>query len=305
MASELHLMVVHPDPDAARAVLRTAVELVEHFEACWSRFRHDSDLSRLNRLGRRGGGTVRVDPSTLTLVAAMVEGHQVTAGRYDPTLLLELLASGYVASWEDPAIVGPALDPCGDGVAGSLFDVGLDAVESTVTVPDGLVLDPGGIGKGLAADLAVARLLDDGAAGALVSIGGDLAVGGAAPEPAGWLVDVESPTDRDDVLCRLAVLGGGVATSSTKSRRWVHDGVEHHHQLDPRGGPTDSDLVAATVVAPTGWLAEVHATAALGVGTSGFCSYLEGHGYDGVAVAEDGAVIATSELAEMDGMVAR
>ena len=80
----------------------------------------------------------------------------------------------------------------------------------------------------------------------------------------GWLVTVEQPDPADGVLCTLAISGGGVATSSTRSRRWVLDGVERHHQIDPRTGrPSTTDLAAVTVIARAGWLAEVHATAAL------------------------------------------
>jgi thiamine biosynthesis lipoprotein len=185
-----------------------------------------------------------------------------------------------------------------------LHDLEIDPTSNLVTVPPGLTLDPGGIGKGLAADMAVARLLAAGATGAMAEIGGDLAMAGTPVDPAGWLVDVEHPDPADGVLCSLAISGAGgagVATSSTRSRRWMLDGVEHHHQIDPdTEGPSATDLAAVTVIAPAGWSAEVHATAALSSGSVGVLAYLGGHGLSGIAVVHgDASVLTTPDLADV------
>ncbi len=163
----------------------------------------------------------------------MVEGYEFTAGRFNPTMLRALLAEGYAASHVDPARLTE--DPGADPTWGtpSLYDMEIDPSTMTVEIPAGLALDAGGVGKGLAADLAVAQLLAAGVAGALVGIGGDLAMAGTAVDDAGWLVNVEWPDPTEGDLCSLAISGGGVATSSTRSRRWMLDDVERHHQIDP------------------------------------------------------------------------
>lgn len=287
MASQLHIITVDACPtnstDALDDAMQRAVRRLEHVEQCWSRFIAASDVSRINQLGP-AGGTLEVDPSTLTLLATMLEGYERTAGRFDPTLLRAVITEGYRASHLDPTMVSPVAAPTGH--LASLHDLGLDPAANTVTVPPGLVLDPGGIGKGLAADMAVARLLAEGVDGAMVAIGGDLAMGGTPVDAAGWLVDVENPDPDDGLLCRLAISGGGVATSSVRSRRWTRDGIERHHQIDPCTETcTTTDLTAVTVIAPAGWLAEVHATAALAVGSADVIAYLDGHGLSGIAVA--------------------
>ena len=127
--------------------------------------------------------------------------------------------------------------------------------DRTSTVPAGVVVDAGGIGKGLAADLTVAKLLADGAHGALVGIGGDLAMAGTprCRRMAGH--PQNSPTRRRP--CTLAVSGGGVATSSTRSRRWTIGGQSRHHVIDPAAGASSTtDLATVTVIARSGWLAE-------------------------------------------------
>jgi len=288
MASELHLLVLGPPAHA----LDEAVAHLEHLERCWSRFLPTSDVTRLNE---SAGVPVEVDPSTLTLLATMVEAWRLTAGGYDPTMPGALAALGYGP--------GPASGPSPLGRhdrQALLAGVDVDPVRSVARFPVGLAVDPGGIGKGLAADLAVRFLLDRGAAGALVSIGGDLAMGGTAPDAAGWTILVEHPDRARPDVAELHVSGGGVATSSTRSRRWTHDGREHHHQLDPdRGLPSDTDLAAATVVAPTGWQAEAHATAALARGRDAFAAYLGGHGLSGVAVDDRGGLVASTDLAAL------
>ena len=270
--------------------------MLDHLERCWSRFIPTSDISRINtaRFGR-----LAVDDSTMTLLAAMIEGHQLTDGRYDPSVLPALIEQGYAASRVDPSKRSALAEYDGPAVSPTLME--LDPAAGMVAVPRGLALDPGGIGKGLAADLAVAQLLSRGARGALVSIGGDLAMSGVPVTDAGWLVEVEQPEPTDGLLCTLAVSGGGVATSSTRSRRWVLDGRERHHQIDPvTSQPSGTDLAAVTVIARCGWLAEIHATGAIACGSAGFLDYLALHGLDGIAVDAAGAVIVSPNLRDVE-----
>jgi thiamine biosynthesis lipoprotein len=302
MASELHVVVVSADAASATAGFDDVLVLLRHLEQSWSRFLPDSDVSRLNGAA---GRPVTVDPSTLTLVAAMVDGWKLTDGRFDPSVLPVLLEAGYRASIDDRRLV--TILPSGRVVVGgydephqaTLGDIVVDADALTITLPFGLAIDPGGIGKGLAADLAVGQLLSSGAAGALVSIGGDMVMGGAPVAGADdmWTVAVEHPITPAETVCTLAINSGGVATSSTHSRRWIHHGELRHHAIDPqRAAQSTTDLASVTVVAPTGWLAEVHATAALIAGGHGALRYLEQHQLSGVVVHDDGRTSATADL---------
>lgn len=288
MASELRVLVVDPRPEQ----LELALIHIDRLEQLWSRFIPTSDISRINA---SGGGSLTVDDDTLVLLATMLEAHADTDGLLDPTILPWLIDLGYSTSTDDPASI-TVLPP---GFYTSNLDrLELDAERGAVQVPPGLALDPGAIGKGLAADLVVARLLAEGAAGALVSIGGDLAMAGVAPDPTGWVIGVEQPDPADGMLCTLALDGGGVATSSTRARRWRNGTDEVHHLIDPRTRRMAStDLAAVTVVAPTGWAAEAHATAALLQGRAGAIDHLQRHRLIGLAVALDGSVDTTDELA--------
>jgi thiamine biosynthesis lipoprotein len=289
MASEVHLVLV----DAGPGLAHDAIARLDQLEGRWSRFLASSDITNLNH---SPGIPVRVHRDTLGLVTAMIEGWRLTGGRYDPTVLPALVAAGYAASIDDPAAV--TVLPADTGSDATVGDIIVDSVAGTVTLPPGLTLDPGGIGKGLAADLVLARLLECGAAGALVGIGGDLAMAGTPPHPDGWLITVEDPHDPATAIATLAIAAGGVGTSSTLSRRWGHQGRTNHHLIDPATGhPATTDLAAVTAVAGSGWLAEVHATAALLADRGQALAYLEARHLAGVVVTASGTTFTTRNLA--------
>jgi len=303
MASDTQVIVNGPHL-AAEETFAATIEFLEYLESRWSRFLADSDVTRLNIAA---GAPVEVDPATVTLVTAMIEAWRVTGTRFDPTVLPELVASGYDTSLIDDRNI-TAL-PGGHADLGQAIRVDMDAVEvdstrNIVALPPGLVIDPGGIGKGLAADLAVARLLGQGSRGALVSIGGDMAMKGTPPSLLGtpdaanaWTVHVEQPSASDGDLCTLAVDAGGVATSSTRSRRWIHDGRARHHLIDAaRGTQSATDLATTTIVAGSGWLAEAHATAAILVGSDHVREYFAAHRLTGIAIPTHGEPIASADL---------
>ena len=297
MASELQILIT-ADEDTDHRCIAEATALVEHLERRWSRFLPDSDISRLNTAA---GAATEVDGSTITLLATMVEGWESTDGVFDPSMLPALCAAGYGQSIDDDRRV--TLLPDGSVHLGGLDatpspgDIEIDVARSVVRLPAGLALDPGGIGKGLAADLAVGLLIERGATGALVSIGGDLAVRGVPPHDADdWVITVESPLDGGPSRT-IAFGAGGVATSSTRSRRWRTSDGEHHHVIDPvTQAPSTTDLAAVSVIARSGWLAEVHATAALLAGSHSVVEHLDRHDMSGLAIGLDGAVTATADL---------
>ena len=240
-------------------LLDLARSSIDHLERRWSRFLPDSDLSRLNHAA---GSPVHTDPATVVLLQAMLDGWRATGGLFDPTLLAPLVSLGYGASWHDPASVTSL--PHGALLRGDLDALRIDPVQSIVTAPKGMCLDAGGIGKGLAGDLVVEALIDAGASGASVSIGGDVALRGRAPQPGGWLIGIADPliaADTDIEVGQLTMVEGGVATSGTLRRRWQSaEGEPLHHLLDPATGRPARharELVAATVIAGSAAWAEV------------------------------------------------
>jgi thiamine biosynthesis lipoprotein len=200
----------------------------------------------------------------VTLLQAMAEATRATGGAYDPTVGSAATRSGVPGSWIDL--------------------VAIDVAAGVVRVDDGLQLDPGGIGKGLAADVVAAAAVADGASDAVVSLGGDLRTSGPARRR--HLVEVAAPHEDEPPIDRIVVGDGAVATSGTR----------RGDLFDPATGrPVDEGarFVQASVVAATGAWAEAF-TKEVMVGGEPVIDRLDAAGVGVLAVGGDGRLVANS-----------
>jgi thiamine biosynthesis lipoprotein len=249
--------------DAPADLLAAVRERLAQLEARWSRFLPESEVSRVNRAQ---GVPVLVSSDTVLLFERAREAWERTAGRFDPTVYDAIMRLGYTASFDTLRAVVPAAPAPRTRAPGCGAFV-IDRVVGSVRVPAGARFDPGGIGKGLAADLVAEECMARGASGALVSLGGDLRVIGRRPDGAdAWSIAVEDPDDGALAVASVTVADGGVATTSRRSKRWVYGSEAVHHVLDPATGLPASGPRSVTVVASSVWLAEAFATAALVAG---------------------------------------
>ncbi|MFI5053236.1 MAG: FAD:protein FMN transferase [Acidimicrobiia bacterium] len=291
------------DAGAGEIAGRLAEEAIERLEVRWSRFRPTSELCRLNAAD---GAPVVVSPETFALIERAVGAWRTTGGLYDPTILAALEAAGYDRSFDtmdrsglQSGAASPATPPAAapsPGCAG----ITLDPLVNAVRLPRGVTLDLGGIGKGYAADLVAAELITVSSAtwrGVLVNMGGDLRAAGDAPEPSGWVVEVDDPlaTGRTGLLSLAA---GAIATSTRLRRSWSRDGRALHHLIDPRTGlPTHSGLASVTVIAGEAWRAEVLAKAVFVAGRAAAARIVADAGATGLLVTDDGEVDELAGLA--------
>jgi FAD:protein FMN transferase len=266
-----------------------AVHAAEQIEQAWSRFRPDSELSRLNS---SPGRAVPVSPLLWAAIERAARGWRETDGLFDPTVLNSLRAIGYDRTFADVARDDVA--PVHPVAAPGFGAVVLDAERRTVMLPIGVELDLGGIGKGLAADLIVIGLRRRGAMSASVSFGGDLRVTGPGPDDEGvWLTLVENPFD-DSELLRFPLVEEAIVQSTRLFRTWNRAGEQQHHLIDPRSGRAAHTGVAAVVVTgPEAWLAEVVAKAALIAGPDDGVALIERVNLDGWMVLDDRTMRAT------------
>jgi len=240
---------------AARALSAAKTE-VAACERALSRFDPASDLSLLNAAE---GEWTAVDRRLVESLRLAIRMREDTGGRFDPTVLPALVAAGYDRSFEQ-LTPRPARSAHG-WRAGATIEV--DEQAGCVRIEAGAAVDLGGIGKGYAATRALDAMRDawPGLPGALVDLGGDLAVRGETPERGPWRIAVADPRRPGTTLGTLLLHGGGVATSGRDVRRFGPGG-SLHHLIDPATGePARPGPLAVTVVAPTVVEAEVHATA--------------------------------------------
>ena len=284
MSCAVRIVVVDGSSAATGMALRRLADL----EQRWSRFLPDSELSRLNRAD---GAPVAVSSDTVRLVRALVQAWHATDGAFDPTLLVPLVGLGYSVSRDDAGRRTSVA--AGSAPRGRPAEILIDDVRSTVQLPSGTVLDAGGLGKGLAADIVVEELLAEGTAGALVEVGGDLRVAGISPGGDGWLVAIEPVPGGPTEMVRLA--SGGVATSSSLRRTWQRGERVVHHLLDPASlDSTATDVIGATVIAGTAQWAEAFTKAPFVLGATAGLDLMAGRGIAASVVTADGGVCRTA-----------
>ncbi|HKV32602.1 MAG TPA: FAD:protein FMN transferase [Candidatus Dormibacteraeota bacterium] len=280
--------VVATDADGLGRATTAVGDVLEDVDTAYSRFREDSELSRLNA---SPGRTVRVSPLLATAIDAAQRAARLTDGAVDPTIGHAIRVAGYdddfsrIAAHDGPVNLRAWRVPGWQAIR-------FDRRSRTVLLPPGVELDLGSTGKALAADLAAqAALSAAGAGGVLVSLGGDIATAGTPP-PEGWRIHVaedsrETPDSEGEVICLPA---GGVATSSTTVRRWTRGAAVLHHIIDPQTSlPTTGPFRTVTVAAVTCLDANIASTAAI-VRGEGAIDWLMSWGLPARLVENDGTI---------------
>jgi thiamine biosynthesis lipoprotein len=281
--------VAGPQPSSRlEHVAAAARGLLAELERRWTRFDPASDLNTLTGDPR---GELPAHEHVRALIRAGAWAGRRSGGLVDMTLGTQIAQAGYDRHWaREMAPLSAALAAAPPRAAASPHPaahwqaLGVDRRAGTIRRPPGTVLDSGGLGKGLAADMVAARLTG---LRFIVDVGGDLTLGhgGGGPHE----VSVTHPLT-GEVAHRFWVGSVGVATSGIHRRLWLDDrGVPAHHLLDPSTGrPAWTGLLAATAVGRSALEAEVLAKVALLRGPRGARSALAADG--GVLVHEDGAV---------------
>ncbi len=108
----------------------------------------------------------------------------------------------------------------------------------------GMQLDAGGIGKGYAADQALAAMKQAGVTRALVAVSGDIAAGDAPPGKSSWKVKIPDQT--------IELHNAAISTSGDEFQFLDVDGIRYSHLFDPRTGMALRDSRMVTVMAKTG-----------------------------------------------------
>jgi FAD:protein FMN transferase len=269
-------------------LLRRAFELATYCEELWSRFIRTSDISRLNWAG---GKATEVDLLTVRLIRAMQTGYVVTNGDFDPTLLPDLIAAGYIGSRVDASrissVPSTALSP------GNVTGIRID--ENVVTLGRRTTVDSGGVGKGLTADLICEFVMSAGAQGVMAEIAGDVVVAGRAPVDTSWHIGIEDPFATGSQLAVVRLDDEAVVTSSPFTRTWDSRHGVRHDLLNPRTGlSTESHVRSATVIARTGEHAAVLTKPAFLRDTDEYLGWLPSVGGAAMLVLQDGSSRTTS-----------
>ncbi len=292
MGNTAHVIVVAKDDVRVASLIDAARGYAARLEAAWSRFIPISDVYRLNNAR---GRAVRISSDTEVLIRHLLAAFEATDGLFNPFVLPALLRAGYSRS-----LSGDGAPSCGataPTLGASTSRVLLESVEGETwcRLLGGATIDPGGLGKGLAADIIAERLMLEGALGVFVSMGGDIRCVGESPNAAGWVIDIETNSHPVFGSTTIVMKSGAIATSSTHAKRWYGG----HHVIDPATmRPTDENselaLRQSSVVASTAVWAEVFATATLVAGSATAGLMIEARGLAARFERVDGRPVLTN-----------
>ena len=279
------LAVVDSPTEDAPKRLAQVPDWFENWEQSLSRFRPHSELNQLNAIS---GWTAQVSETFWQVFETALEAEKASNGLVTPVVLEALVAAGYDRSFDALPRELDAVPVSAWPSTGSLAEVTWDKPTRSICLPADVSLDFGGVAKGWAAHQAAQRLA--GLGPSLVSAGGDIAISAEHSDGSPWLVDVDDPFQPGKFIETLALGRCGVATSGTDYRRWKQGGRWNHHIIDPRSGlPAQTDVLAATVIAPDAMQAETAAKVALILGSQQGMEWLEARpALAGLLILENG-----------------
>jgi FAD:protein FMN transferase len=289
-------------PRAIRQARSIADRELAAVDLACSRFRPDSELSRLNEAA--GGSPQVISPLFADLLAAALRAARLTGGDVDPTCGRALVGLGYDRDFAEIQAAGDA-PPRLTGPVGPVPGwrrVHLDRAARRVRIDRGVQVDLGATAKAWAADRCAGMIASKLECGTLVSLGGDIAVAGPAPAE-GWPVrvtdDHAAPAGAPGQTVTIST--GGLATSSTTVRAWTVGGRPVHHIIDPATGePARSCWRTVSVAAGSCIDANTASTAAIIRGAAAL-DWLHDVGLPARLVRHDGTVETTAGWPQDNG----
>ncbi len=273
MASPCEVLIDSEDGALADKLSHIAQAEARRIEHKFSRYRDDNIIHRINHAR---GKPVEVDEETADLLDYAALCYDISDGMFDIT-------SGALRRvWH---FDGSDHIPSRKAVRNILRHIGWRKIRwqrPRITVPGGMEIDLGGIGKEYAVDRVLRLIGEVSPVSVLVNFGGDLAASGPRRHGRGWIVGVEDPGNiqQHPATVKLAhsreefeLLRGGIATSGDTRRFLQKDGIRYGHILDPRTGwPVPDAPHSVTVAAGTCTEAGILATLAMlhGAGAEAF-----------------------------------
>lgn len=276
----------------AQAALQEAEECIQQVERLWSVTDENSEIYQANH---SGGQPVTVSEETAEIISFALEMAQRTGGALDPTIYPVLTAWGFTTDSKQV--------PSQQRIAQLLEQVGYNRIQlngTELTVPDGMELDLGAVGKGYTADLVTEILRRHGVTSALISLGGNIQVIGSRPDGSDWRLGIRAPWESGN-LGVLTVSDAAVVTSGGYENYFDDEqGNIYWHILDPSTGyPADSGLQSVTIVGREGKMCDALSTALFVMGAQSAEQYWrENGGFEMLLVTDSGEILITEGIAE-------
>ena len=275
--------------DAGEAVEEAQARILK-LEKEWSVTDESSQIYQANHSGE---SPVTLSDDTRDVVSFAHEMAEKTGGALEPTIYPVLEAWGFTT--DENRIPAP------DEIQTLLEHVGYEQVSlsgNELTLPEGVELDLGAVGKGYAGDAAAEVIKEQGVTSALLDLGGNIQAVGKRPDGTDWRIGIRNPFG-DGQMGMLLASDCAVVTSGSYERYFVgEDGKEYTHIIDPETGyPVDNGLVSVSIIAEEGKVADALSTSMFVKGLEGAEEYWKEHqDFEMIAVTEDGDIYVTEGI---------
>lgn len=276
----------------SEAALESVKQKIKELESLWSVTDEDSEIYQANY---SSGQFVQMSADTAALVSFALEMARKTEGALEPTLYPVLRAWGFTTEQKQV----PSQEEL-DRLL-SLVDYSQISLQGNrLTVPDGMELDLGAVGKGYAADLATEVLREQGIESALLSLGGNIQAVGSRPDGTDWRIGIRAPWEKEN-LGVFQVRDAAVVTSGGYENYFEDtQGNIYWHIIDPSTGfPAHSGLQSVTIIGTDGKTCDALSTALFVMGPEKAEKYWRKNSdFDMLLVTEDNEVILTEGIAD-------
>lgn len=276
--------------ESAETALTISEDRIKELEALWSTTDKNSDIYKVNQ---NGGTRTKVSEETAEILQFALEMAEQTRGSLDPTISPVVTAWGFINREYDIPTEGELTDLLQN------IDYEKVLLEGTfVTLPDGMQLDLGSVGKGYTGDIIAELLKEQGVTSALLDIGGNVQMVGRKPDGSRWRLGIQNPFGEGS-LGILESEDGAVVTSGNYERYFIgEDGKQYGHIIDPSTGyPAESGLASVSIIAKEGKLCDALSTAMYVVGLDEATEYWkENGGFEMLLVTDENEIYLTEGI---------
>jgi thiamine biosynthesis lipoprotein len=259
MGSPFTITIYCKDSAAAASSATAAFRKADELNGILSDYIDSSEINRLSATSGQG----RYIPVSLPLFDILqraLEAARLSEGSYDITI------GPLVKLWRQARET--KIFPNADSILAAKKKINyrfmhLDTIRHAVWLERaGMKLDVGGLGKGFVAAAALEVLKQRGFSSAMVNAGGKIVTGQAPLGAEGWLVGINAPGEKEEILPQLLVLKEmAVATSGDIYRYVDFDGKRYSHIVNPKTGIGITNRRNVTAIVPDGTTADWLATA--------------------------------------------
>jgi len=281
MGSACEVVLAFHTQNEAESMAKLAIDEVLRIERKYSRYTTDSIIAKINQ--QAGCGAVQCDDETWALFQFASQLFDQSDGLFDIT-------SGVLRqAWDfkNPEV------PSSRKLEALMPLVGWKKVllqDQSIALPlADMEIDLGGFGKEYAADRAAQVLKEKGVTHGYVNLAGDMRFLGPKPSGEPWMIGIQDPRARDQVVATLPITMGGLATSGDYERYFELNGQRYCHVLNPKTGTPVSYWRSVSVTSPATVVSGCTTTMAMLKEAEGL-AFLQATGFDFFAIDYTGKV---------------